>query len=99
MCVIRMAGARGLGQARWPEVEQVDRRPGPHPGECPVPASGLGNLSREGTGQEPESLLDTPLKQRKKVKSSKYGKLSSGHRTGKDQFSLQSPKKAIPRNV
>ena len=69
MCVIRMAGARGLGQARWPEVEQVDRRPGPHPGECPVPASGLGNLNREGTGQEPESLLDTPLKQRKKVKS------------------------------
>ena len=28
--------------------------------------------------------------------ASKYGKLSSGHRTGKDQFSFQSQRKAIP---
>ena len=27
---------------------------------------------------------------------SKFGKLSSGHRTGKGQFSFQSPKKAMP---
>ena len=26
-------------------------------------------------------------------------KLSSGHRTGKDQFSFQSPKKAMPKNA
>ena len=31
--------------------------------------------------------------------SSKFGKLSSGHRTGKGQFSFQSQRKAIPKNV
>ena len=30
---------------------------------------------------------------------SKFGKLSSGHRTGKDQFSFQSQRKAIPKNA
>ena len=29
----------------------------------------------------------------------KYGKLSSGHRTGKGQFSFQSQRKAMPKNV
>ena len=29
----------------------------------------------------------------------KYGKLSSGHRTGKHQFSFQSQRKAIPKNA
>ena len=28
-----------------------------------------------------------------------YGKLSIGHRTGKDQFSFQSQRKAMPQNV
>ena len=31
--------------------------------------------------------------------ASKFGKLSSGHRTGKHQFSFQSQRKAIPKNV
>ena len=31
--------------------------------------------------------------------TSKFGKLSSGHRTGKGQFSFQSQKKAMPKNV
>ena len=31
--------------------------------------------------------------------ASKSGKLSSGHRTGKGQFSLQSQRKAMPKNV
>ena len=31
--------------------------------------------------------------------ASKFGKLSSGHRTGKGQFSFQSPKNAISKNV
>ena len=31
--------------------------------------------------------------------TSKYGKLSSGHRTGKGQFSLQSQRKAMPKNI
>ena len=30
---------------------------------------------------------------------SKFGKLSSGHRTGKDQFSFQSQKRSMPENV
>ena len=29
----------------------------------------------------------------------KFGKLSSGHRTGKDQFSFQSQRRAMPKNV
>ena len=31
--------------------------------------------------------------------ASKFGKLSSGHRTGKDQFSFHSQRRAIPKNV
>ena len=31
--------------------------------------------------------------------ASKFGKLSSGHRSGKDQFSFQSQRKAMPKNV
>ena len=31
--------------------------------------------------------------------ASKFGKLSSGHRTGKGQFSFQSRRKAMPKNV
>ena len=34
-----------------------------------------------------------------KVLHSKFGKLSSGHRTGKGQFSLQSERKAMPKNA
>ena len=30
---------------------------------------------------------------------SKFGKLSSGHRTGKSQFSFQSQRKAMPKNA
>ena len=31
--------------------------------------------------------------------TSKFGNLNSGHRTGKGQFSLQSQRKAMPKNV
>ena len=31
--------------------------------------------------------------------ASKFGKLSSDHRTGKGQVSFQSPRKAMPKNV
>ena len=31
--------------------------------------------------------------------ASKLGKLSSGHRTGKGQFTFQSQRKAVPKNV
>ena len=30
---------------------------------------------------------------------SKYGKLSSGHKTGKGQFSFQSQRRVVPKNV
>ena len=30
---------------------------------------------------------------------SKYGKLSSGHKTGKSQFSFQSQRRVVPKNV
>ena len=32
-------------------------------------------------------------------RSKKFGKLSSGHRTGKGQFSFQSQRKAMPKNA
>ena len=35
----------------------------------------------------------------KMLQASKYGKLSSGYRTGKGQFSFQSQRKARPKNV
>ena len=31
--------------------------------------------------------------------ASKFGKLSSGHRTGKGQISFQSQRRAVPKNV
>ena len=33
------------------------------------------------------------------IYASKFGKLSSGHRTGKSQFSFQSQRKAMPKNT
>ena len=33
------------------------------------------------------------------ISVSRFGKLSSGHRTGKGQFSFQSRRKAKPKNV
>ena len=35
----------------------------------------------------------------RRMDDQKFRKLSSGHRTGKGQFSFQSPKKAMPKNV
>ena len=31
--------------------------------------------------------------------ASKFGKISSGHRTGKGQFAFQSQRKVMPKNV
>ena len=31
--------------------------------------------------------------------ASKFGKLSSGHKTGKDQFAFHSQRRAMPKNV
>ena len=43
-------------------------------------------------------LKDDAVKVRTQY-ASKFGKLSSGHGTGKGQFSFQSQRKAMPKNV
>ena len=40
-----------------------------------------------------------PLSYMERPYASKFGKLSSSHRTGKGQFSFQSQRKAMPKNV
>ena len=44
-------------------------------------------------------LKDDAVKVRHSLYVSKFGKLSSGHRTGKGQFSFQSQRKAMPKNA
>ena len=44
-------------------------------------------------------LKDEVVKVLHSVNASKSGKLSSGHRTGKDQFSFQSQREVMPKNV
>ena len=62
----------------------------------------LGNIAvikaRGGDGI-PVKLFQILEDDAMKVLHSISGKLSSGHRTGKDQFSFQSQRKAMPKNV
>ena len=65
----------------------------------------LGNITRNkasGGDEIPielfEILKDNAVKVLHSI-ANKFGKLSSGHRTGKDQFSFQSQRKAMPKNV
>ena len=44
-------------------------------------------------------LKDDAVKVLHSIWASKFGKLSSGRRTGKGQFSLKSQRKAMPKNV
>ena len=44
-------------------------------------------------------LKDDAMKVNCTQYASKFGKLSSGHRAGKGQFSLQSQRKAMPKNA
>ena len=44
-------------------------------------------------------LKDDAVKVLHSIWASKFGKLSSGHRTGKGQFSFQSQRRAVPKNV
>ena len=44
-------------------------------------------------------LKDGAVKVLHSIYASKFGKLSSGHKTGKGQFSFQSQRKAMPQNV
>ena len=59
------------------------------------------NITRGGDGI-PVELFQTLKDGAVKVlysTCSKYGKISSGRRTGKGQFSFQSQRKAMPKNV
>ena len=59
------------------------------------------NKASGGDGIPPELfqvLRDDAVKVLHSI-CSKSGKLSSGHRTGKGQFSLQSQRKAMPKNT
>jgi len=44
-------------------------------------------------------LKDDAMKVLHSIYASKFGKLSSGHRTGKGQFSFQSQREAMPKNA
>ena len=67
--------------------------PFPSPGDLPDP----GIEPRSPALQEESLPSELPGKPIQYV--SKFGKLSSGHRTGKGQFSFQSQKRAMPKNV
>ena len=54
---------------------------------------------RDGTPFELLQILNDDVVKVLHSISSKFGKLSSGHRTGKGQFSSQSYRKAMPKNV
>ena len=53
----------------------------------------------DGISAELFQILKMMLLKSCPLHASKFGKLSSGHRTGKGQFSFQSQRKAIPKNV
>ena len=44
-------------------------------------------------------LKDDAVKVLHSIHQSKFGKLSSSHRTGEGQFSFQSQRKAMPKNA
>ena len=46
-----------------------------------------------------QTLIDDAVKVLHSMYGSKFGKLSSGHRTGKGQFSFLSQRKAMPKNA
>ena len=72
--------------------------------ECEVKWA-LGSITTNkasGSDGNPVELFQTLKDDAVKVLhsiSSKFGKLSSGHRTGKGQFSFQSQRKAVPKNA
>ena len=57
--------------------------------------------TNKGSGCDgiPVELFQILKDDAEKVLQSKFGKLSSGHRTGKGQFSFQSQRKAMPKNA
>ena len=76
----------------------------PHILECKVKWA-LGSIATNKASRGdriPAELLQTLKDDAVKMLhsfDSKFGKLSSGHRTGKGQFSFQSQRKAMPKNA
>ena len=72
--------------------------------ECEVKWA-LGNITTnkasggDGIPVELFQILKVMLQKCCTQYASKFGKLSSGHRTGKGQFSFQSQRKAMPKNA
>ena len=69
--------------------------------ECEVKWA-LGSIptnKARGSDGIPVELLQILKDDAVKVLDSKFGELSSGHRTGKVQSSFQSQRKAMPKNV
>ena len=70
--------------------------------ECEVKWA-LGNFTTNkanGGDRLPPELLKTLKDDAVKVQYvNKFGKLISGHKTGRGQFSFQSPNRAMPKNV
>ena len=57
-------------------------------------------MKGEGSGPEQKNQLGCDASETKALPDpSKFGKLSSGPRTGKGQFSSQSQRKAMPKNA
>ena len=74
---------------------------GPNIMECKVKWA-LGNITTNkasGSDGIPVELFQILKDDAVKVLHSKFGKLSSGHRTGKGQFAFQSQRKAMPKNA
>jgi len=65
---------------------------------CLLWALALGSYCRKLSYYCPFRINVTP-KVALNQHASKFGKLSSGHRTGKGQFSFQSQRKAMPKNA
>ena len=72
--------------------------------ECEVKWA-LGNITMnkasggDGIPAELFQILEIMLLKCCSQYTSEFGKLSSGHRTGKGQFSFQSQRKAMPKNI
>ena len=72
--------------------------------ECEVKwALGSTTMNKESGGDEipvePFQILKDDSVKCCAQYASKFGKLSSGHRTGKGQFSFQSKRSSVPKNV
>ena len=95
----------------FPRQEYWSGVPLPSPGDLPdprlqpeSPVLAYGFFTTEPPGKPVVESISAPIIGLPPWKcctqyASKFGKLSSGHRTGKGQFSFQSQRKAMPKNA